>query len=127
MYDIMIDAFMFYIFMPIVFSLSMPQWLHICVDDKENRVREMMKMLGMKMTPYWLTNIVYFFCIYFVQYLIVLIISYCFGLTFVKHVSGILLFKMILFPILSLTLFLWGLCNHILFYIIMSIIFFFFN
>ena len=92
MYTVMYDTLCFQIFAPIVFSLSMPQWLYIVVDDKENRIREMMKMLGMKMTPYWVTHTVYFFFLYFCQFMITYALGWAFGVTFITEVNFGLLF-----------------------------------
>ncbi|KAL7717521.1 ABC transporter [Entamoeba marina] len=91
-YDTMFDTFIFHIFTPLVFTLSMPQWLSISVEDKSNRVREMMKMLGMKMVPYWVIHIVYFFCLYVIQFLSFYIVSLMFTTTYALHVSPLLMF-----------------------------------
>ncbi|EKE38468.1 hypothetical protein ENUP19_0013G0012 [Entamoeba nuttalli] len=91
-YDVMYDSILFFVYTPIVFSLSMPQWLYIVVDDKCNRVREMMKMLGMKMTPYWVLHIVYFFCIFLIQFILYCLLGVLFGVTFILDVNwGLLL------------------------------------
>ena len=34
------------------YSLLMPEWVYITVSDKESRVREIMRMLGLKSVPY---------------------------------------------------------------------------
>ena len=45
---------------PIALSLLLPMFMFNLVHEKEERLREIMKMSGMKMTAYWTVNYIWF-------------------------------------------------------------------
>ena len=48
-------------FYPIGLSLLLPVFLYSLVHEKEERLRQIMKMSGMKMNAYWIANYLWFF------------------------------------------------------------------
>ena len=48
-------------FYPIGLSLLLPVFLYSLVHEKEERLRQIMKMSGMKMNAYWIGNYFWFF------------------------------------------------------------------
>ena len=58
-----------------VFQLMMPLTLAGVVYEKELKLREIMKMMGLRMGPYWLVT--YFF--YYFQYLLIAIFTWVMG------------------------------------------------
>lgn len=49
---------------PFAICFLIPVFMHTIVLEKENRVREMMKMMGMKMSTYWMINYLFDYCVY---------------------------------------------------------------
>ena len=49
---------------PIAIGLGIPTYLFQLVLEKEEKIRENMKMNGMKMSVYWFTNVIFFFGFY---------------------------------------------------------------
>jgi len=49
---------------PIALSLLMPVFMYMIVMEKEERLREIMKMNGLKMRNYWFVNYIWSFLLY---------------------------------------------------------------
>jgi hypothetical protein len=63
------------IFYPIAISLLMPLFMYTIVLEKESKLIEIMKINGMKMRYYWLSNFVFNFCLYGVTMILFYIIG----------------------------------------------------
>lgn len=88
---------------PIALSLLLPVLMYTLVLEKEERLREMMKMNGMKMRNYWIVNYIWNVLLYLPS-----------ALTFLLF--GIYILKMPFFtqtslPVLCFMLLGWGLCQ----------------
>jgi len=57
---------------PIALSLLLPVFMHTIVLEKEERLREIMKMNGLKMKNYWIVNYLFSFGLYITTTLIFL-------------------------------------------------------
>jgi hypothetical protein len=98
-------------FYPMAVSLLMPLFLYTIVLEKESKLIEIMKINGMKMRYYWLSNFAFNFLLYFVTMLIFCMFgSLCLGLTLFTRTSVLLLVNQLkqkiftLFEIFSLFL-----------------------
>jgi hypothetical protein len=49
---------------PFCLTFLLPVFMHTIIMEKENRIREMMKMMGMKMSTYWALNYLFDFLVY---------------------------------------------------------------
>jgi len=58
---------------PIALSLLLPVFMHTIVMEKEERLREIMKMNGLKMKNYWIVNYLFSFGLYVTSTLIFII------------------------------------------------------
>lgn len=85
---------------PIALSLLLPVFMHTIVLEKEERLREIMKMNGLKMKNYWFVNYLFSFLLYMATTLIFLI--------FGKYVLVTDFFTDTSFFVLIITLFGWG-------------------
>jgi len=88
---------------PIALSLLMPVFMQTIVLEKEERLREIMKMNGLKMRNYWLVNFVWFFVLYVAAVLIFI--------GFGRYVLDTDFFNSMNFTVLLVSLLGWGLCQ----------------
>ena len=88
---------------PIALSVIFPVFLYTLVLEKEERLREMMKMNGMKIKNYWLVNYLWNAALYLVSASIFLI----FGTKILKVPFFVETNSFVLFS----TVFGWGLCQ----------------
>jgi len=51
---------------PIALSLLLPVFMQVIILEKEERLREIMKMNGLKMKNYWLVNYLWFLAMYMI-------------------------------------------------------------
>lgn len=86
---------------PIALSLLLPVFMHTIVLEKEERLREIMKMSGLKMSTYWVVNYLWCFGLYFVCVLAFML--------FGRYVLKADFFTNTSLEILGLTLLGWGL------------------
>ena len=79
-------------FYPMAVSLLMPLFLYTIVLEKESKLIEIMKINGMKMRFYWLSNFAFNFLLYSATMLIFnLFGSLCLGLTLFTQTNVLLL------------------------------------
>jgi len=82
---------------PVALSVIMPVFLYSLVLEKEERLRQMMKMNGMKMTNYWIINYIWNLLLSLVSSLIFLFFgAYVLRLPFFVETSPWVLLSMIL-------------------------------
>jgi len=79
-------------FYPMAVSLLMPLFLYTIVLEKESKLIEIMKINGMKMRYYWMSNFAFNFLLYSATMLIFnLFGSVCLGLTLFTQTNALLL------------------------------------
>lgn len=79
-------------FYPMAVSLLMPLFLYTIVLEKESKLIEIMKINGMKMRFYWLSNFAFNFLLYSATMLIFnLFGSWCLGLTLFTQTNILLM------------------------------------
>ena len=54
-------------YFPFVLSFLLPVFMHTIILEKENKQREMMKMMGLKMSHYWLINFIFDYFLYLIM------------------------------------------------------------
>ena len=90
-------------FYPLAISLLMPIFMYTIVLEKENKLVEIMKINGMKMTYYWLSLFTYNFIIYATTFIIFYLFGFfCFGFKLFTDTS----FALLLIVFLG-----WGFCQ----------------
>jgi ABC-type multidrug transport system ATPase subunit len=87
--------------MPAAISFLMPIFSYTLVMEKEKKLREMMKIMGMNSSIYWLVNYLFDFALYVVVCLAFIVVQLMFQARLFMQTSPLLLF---------LLLFLWGQC-----------------
>ena len=80
---------------PLIMSWLLPAYMYTILLEKEERLREMMKMMGLHMYNYWVVNWVWFFMLYATITTIVFALSYAFN--FGIFVNGVLVANLITF------------------------------
>ena len=88
-----------YILFPFALTFLLPVFTSMIVYEKEQRLRELMKMMGMRMSAYWAVNYVYCYCLY---------TGVMIMFTLTAFACNIRLFAGTDFGILAILLFLWG-------------------
>ena len=88
-----------YILFPFALSFLLPVFMSMIVFEKEEKLRELCKMSGMKMKYYWVAN----YCCNYLLYLVVVAVF-----TFVALLVGIRLWTQTSPVVLFTLLFLWG-------------------
>ena len=79
-------------FYPMAISLLMPLFMYTIVLEKENKLIEIMKINGMKMRYYWLSNLVFNYILYSLTMLIFNFVgAFALGLTLFTHTNTLLL------------------------------------
>ena len=63
-------------FYMLILQQLLPVFLQTLVYEKEQRLREYMKMMGLSMTIYWIVNYMFFFMLYFVLVLFLSVFGY---------------------------------------------------
>ena len=91
------------IFYPLGVSLLMPLFMHAIVLEKENKLIEIMKINGLKLRYYWLSN----FLLNYLLYIFTMILFICFG----GYVLKLSLFTDTHIVILAAILLAWGICQ----------------
>ena len=87
-------------FYPLSVSLLMPLYMYNIIIEKEKQLIEIMKINGLKMRNYWISNFIFNYIIY--------AITMVFFLLFGMFVFSLNLFTETSFLLLFLTLFVWG-------------------
>eukprot|EP01088_Endostelium_zonatum_P008159 TRINITY_DN2078_c0_g2_i1.p1 TRINITY_DN2078_c0_g2~~TRINITY_DN2078_c0_g2_i1.p1 ORF type:complete len:384 (-),score=70.62 TRINITY_DN2078_c0_g2_i1:5-1156(-) len=80
---------------PLIMSWLLPVYMYNILIEKETRLFDMMKMMGLKAYHYWIVNYIYFFILYLVIMIIVFALSYIFS--FGIFVNGLILANIITF------------------------------
>lgn len=88
-----------YILFPFALTFLLPVFMSIVVYEKEEKLRELMKMSGLQMRYYWLVNYAYNYLMYFVVVFAFSIACFMVQIRLWTQTSSIVLF---------LLLFLWG-------------------
>lgn len=88
---------------PLGVSLLMPLFMHAIVLEKENKLIEIMKINGLKLRYYWLSN----FLLNYLLYILTMILFICFG----GYVLKLSLFTDTHIVILTAILLAWGICQ----------------
>lgn len=86
-------------FFPFVLFMLMPIIMSLIMYEKENRLREIMKMMGLKMSVYWLVTYILFFLEYVVLMVVFWVAGAMVGLNFFTLHSPSIIFAY---------LFIWG-------------------
>uniref|UniRef100_A0A7S3G9R0 ABC transporter domain-containing protein n=1 Tax=Palpitomonas bilix TaxID=652834 RepID=A0A7S3G9R0_9EUKA len=81
---------------PLALSLQLPIYVYIICLEKEERLREMMKSMGMKMWKYWVANYVYNFSIYGVVVIVFALVATLVRIRFFTETNPLLLFFLFL-------------------------------
>jgi len=63
-------------FYMLILQQLLPVFLQTLVYEKEGRLREYMKMMGLSMTIYWVVNYIFFFMLYFILVLFLSVFGY---------------------------------------------------
>lgn len=61
---------------PFALTFLIPVFMHTIVLEKENRVREMMKMMGLGMPTYWIINYLFDYVLYSMVLFLFIILEY---------------------------------------------------
>jgi ABC-type multidrug transport system ATPase subunit len=93
--SLILGTFMF----PLLFFIQFPIIVGVLVNDKANRLVEMMKIMGGKLFPYWCSLWVFYFVLYVCSVVLALIVGYAADMRLFTVNGGGLLF---------ILLFLWG-------------------
>eukprot|EP01100_Stratorugosa_tubuloviscum_P008759 TRINITY_DN3648_c0_g3_i1.p1 TRINITY_DN3648_c0_g3~~TRINITY_DN3648_c0_g3_i1.p1 ORF type:complete len:851 (-),score=271.54 TRINITY_DN3648_c0_g3_i1:91-2613(-) len=76
---------------PFAVSFLLPVYAYAIVLEKQDRLREMMKMMGMQMHAFWFVNYVFDFFLYLIVFIALAVISLAFRVRFFTQTSPILL------------------------------------
>eukprot|EP01113_Clastostelium_recurvatum_P022760 TRINITY_DN2727_c0_g1_i3.p1 TRINITY_DN2727_c0_g1~~TRINITY_DN2727_c0_g1_i3.p1 ORF type:complete len:854 (+),score=218.34 TRINITY_DN2727_c0_g1_i3:132-2693(+) len=79
-------------FFPFALSFLMPLYIHAIVLEKQERLREMMKMMGLEMRNYWLITYLYYLIMYGMVVLVVVGASLAFQFAIFTKGSAVGLF-----------------------------------
>eukprot|EP01103_Thecamoeba_quadrilineata_P015557 TRINITY_DN4957_c0_g2_i1.p1 TRINITY_DN4957_c0_g2~~TRINITY_DN4957_c0_g2_i1.p1 ORF type:complete len:1851 (-),score=296.09 TRINITY_DN4957_c0_g2_i1:13-5565(-) len=93
---------------PIALCLQLPVYIYILVLEKAEKLREMMKCMGMRRLPYLVTNILFFFVLYLLSVLLFWVIGFAIGQRFFTQTGFTTLFLFFLgwgFSIIALAYF----------------------
>eukprot|EP00761_Pharyngomonas_kirbyi_P012678 gb/GECH01012705.1/.p1 GENE.gb/GECH01012705.1/~~gb/GECH01012705.1/.p1 ORF type:complete len:859 (+),score=194.83 gb/GECH01012705.1/:1-2577(+) len=96
-------------FFPFILTLLLPVFMYTIVLEKQNRLREMMKLMGMRMYNYWVLTYAFSFLLYLLSCLIFVIMSAIFQFRFITGTGSALPFLILIgwgFSIVSLSFFL---------------------
>lgn len=88
--DLEISSILAAFLFPFAFSFLFPVYVYGIVHEKQEKLREIMKMNGLKMKMYWIINYLYNLVLYSTVTLVVIIIGIIFGLPFFTKTSGLL-------------------------------------
>lgn len=98
---------------PIALTLQLPVYTFLLVLEKKQKLREMMKVHGMKKWQYYFVNYVFFMCLYIFSIIFFWISGYIADFRFFSHTSP---------DTLALFFFGWGMCLVSLAFFISSLI-----
>eukprot|EP00727_Mastigamoeba_balamuthi_P010047 m51a1_g5665 hypothetical protein (842) ;mRNA; r:913726-916709 len=85
-------SFIFAYLTPFALSFLVPVFVYTIVHEKQQRLREMMKMMGLKMNMYWGINFVYDCVLYLIVVIIYIIIGLAFRLRVFTQTAGYIQF-----------------------------------
>eukprot|EP01103_Thecamoeba_quadrilineata_P012551 TRINITY_DN3265_c0_g1_i2.p1 TRINITY_DN3265_c0_g1~~TRINITY_DN3265_c0_g1_i2.p1 ORF type:complete len:599 (+),score=71.59 TRINITY_DN3265_c0_g1_i2:913-2709(+) len=92
----------------------MPVFMYSIVHEKQERLREMMRMMGMKMEYYWLTTYIFDLFLYVIVILVLITVSLGFGIRIFTQTNFLLVFIIFFgwgLSQVSLAIFLSAFCN----------------
>jgi len=76
---------------PFALGFLIPLFMYTIVLEKENRVREMMKMMGMRMSTYWTINYFFDYTLYICVALLFCLLEYAVRVRFFTQTNSLLL------------------------------------
>ena len=88
------------LFYPLSVSLLMPLFMYNIIIEKERQLIEIMKINGLKMRNYWISNFIFNYVVY--------VITMFFFLIFGMYIFRLNIFRETSFLLMFLTLFIWG-------------------
>lgn len=77
-------------FFPLVLSLMLPVFTYTIVLEKEYKIREMMKLMGMKMVYYWTNTYVFQYLLYLISAVIFIVLCGAFRFAVIVRVSPLI-------------------------------------
>ncbi|KAF2070624.1 hypothetical protein CYY_008063 [Polysphondylium violaceum] len=80
-----------------IFQLPLPVILRLILYEKENKLREIMKMMGLQMKTYWLVTYIFSYILYFCSIMLVWALAALFRFKFFTLNSGLAIFLLIFF------------------------------
>jgi hypothetical protein len=89
-----IASFLSVLLYPFAISFVLPVYVNSIVVEKQERLREMMKMMGLKMVYYWITNYIWDMILYILIVAVLIITSLAFTLRMFTQTNFILLLLM---------------------------------
>ena len=81
------------LFFPMILCLLLPSFTFTIVMEKQFKLREMMKLMGMKMRYYFLVSYMFFYGMYAISVVMFVIFSALFNFSFVSKTNPIILSK----------------------------------
>ncbi|KAL9642897.1 hypothetical protein ABK040_010592 [Willaertia magna] len=88
-------------FYPLILSLLLPAFTFMIVFEKESKLREMMKLMGMKIRYYFFVTFIFQYFLFIISSILFVIFSAIFGFRFITQTNGVI----------TLVFFIgWGLC-----------------
>eukprot|EP00727_Mastigamoeba_balamuthi_P010040 m51a1_g5659 hypothetical protein (868) ;mRNA; f:894559-897621 len=81
-------SYIFAYLTPFALSFLVPVFVYTIVHEKQQRLREMMKMMGLKMGMYWSINFVYDCMLYFIVVIVYIAIGLAFRLRVFTQTAG---------------------------------------
>ncbi|EFC42636.1 predicted protein [Naegleria gruberi] len=78
-------------FFPLILSLLLPTFTFTIVMEKQYKLREMMKLMGMKMRYYFLVTYVFFYAMYALSAILFIIFSIAFDFRFITQTHPLML------------------------------------
>ena len=89
-----IASFLSVLLYPFAISFILPVYVNAIVLEKQERLREMMKMMGLKMSYYWLTNYIWDFILYILVVIVLIVSSLVFQLRMFTQTNFLILILM---------------------------------
>jgi ABC-type multidrug transport system ATPase subunit len=77
-------------FFPLVLSLLLPVFTYTIVLEKEYKMREMMKLMGMRMSYYWINTYIFQYLLYILSAIIFVILCFLFRFNIVTTTSPLI-------------------------------------
>eukprot|EP01116_Phalansterium_solitarium_P003056 TRINITY_DN1353_c0_g1_i1.p1 TRINITY_DN1353_c0_g1~~TRINITY_DN1353_c0_g1_i1.p1 ORF type:complete len:911 (+),score=324.01 TRINITY_DN1353_c0_g1_i1:92-2824(+) len=82
--------------LPIAFSFLSPVYIYTLVYEKQQRLLEMMRIMGLTMVSYWFINYMFFYALYVAVIVMIIIIGYACEVAFFSE-TGVIVWLLLLF------------------------------